>query len=358
MISSVIKVINSCYEEERIKIWIFFLISIGLSLTIVGIIPLLSVIFSILALHRTLDFNIVHSNRKLIKRMCVVSSLLPVLLLCLFFVGEYNKYNSDKAHVEKIISMKNMLKAAQKKYDDLDRDFSLSNQKSFKKTYAELSLSLKYIDFLLESIDSFPNLVTSNGRSCLKNREHTSHLLYAPNEKELAFAQKYFNENYKGCYSSNELKSVVIPELSARITLLENNVLFNIYQEVESFKNELSILERSRYLRKDEVDDFHSYVEFYDEQVALLILSFVPFVYYFLYCYLYCYPIIKSQDSITCFLSEREQVKSKSGTINIIKGERLKSYSVAEELTKWHALNKQGVISDKEYQEVKDKLLK
>jgi hypothetical protein len=44
--------------------------------------------------------------------------------------------------------------------------------------------------------------------------------------------------------------------------------------------------------------------------------------------------------------------------VNIIKGEKLKQYSVADELTKWAKLKEDGHISDEEFNEARVKLLK
>ncbi len=46
------------------------------------------------------------------------------------------------------------------------------------------------------------------------------------------------------------------------------------------------------------------------------------------------------------------------GELNIIKGEKLKQYSVADELTKWAKLKEDGHISDEEFDEARKKLLK
>jgi hypothetical protein len=44
--------------------------------------------------------------------------------------------------------------------------------------------------------------------------------------------------------------------------------------------------------------------------------------------------------------------------VNIIKGEKLKQYSVADELTKWAKLKEDGHISEDEFTEARTKLLK
>ncbi|MBA4060164.1 MAG: hypothetical protein C0470_07285 [Verminephrobacter sp.] len=44
--------------------------------------------------------------------------------------------------------------------------------------------------------------------------------------------------------------------------------------------------------------------------------------------------------------------------IDIIKGERLKNYSVADELLKWAKLKEDGHISEQEFNEARTKLLR
>ena len=44
--------------------------------------------------------------------------------------------------------------------------------------------------------------------------------------------------------------------------------------------------------------------------------------------------------------------------VDIIKGEKLKQYSVADELIKWGKLKEDGHISEDEFNEAREKLLK
>ena len=48
----------------------------------------------------------------------------------------------------------------------------------------------------------------------------------------------------------------------------------------------------------------------------------------------------------------------KATEMDIIKGEKLKQYSVADELLKWAKLKDDGHISEEEFKEARDKLLK
>lgn len=61
------------------------------------------------------------------------------------------------------------------------------------------------------------------------------------------------------------------------------------------------------------------------------------------------------------FLSTKTKLDIKSTTeseMNIIKGEKLKQYSVADELMKWGKLKEKGHISEDEFNQAKAKLLK
>ena len=52
-----------------------------------------------------------------------------------------------------------------------------------------------------------------------------------------------------------------------------------------------------------------------------------------------------------------QKTKSES-EVDIIKGEKLKQYSVADELIKWGKLKEDGLISEDEFNEAREKLLK
>jgi len=55
--------------------------------------------------------------------------------------------------------------------------------------------------------------------------------------------------------------------------------------------------------------------------------------------------------------SNKPKTNSQSSDIDIIKGERLKSFSVADELIKWAKLKDDGHISEQEYNDTRSKLL-
>ena len=78
--------------------------------------------------------------------------------------------------------------------------------------------------------------------------------------------------------------------------------------------------------------------------------------------YLYYMPLLRNKDwvvgnGIFSSLSKNDIIISPLNKVDIIKGEKLKSYSVADELLKWAKLKDDGHISEQEYNQVRDKLL-
>ncbi len=357
MFRAIFRVVRSFHDEEQIKIWIFIVISIGLSLFVIGIIPFLFMLFSILAFHRTLDFEVILKNKKVIKKMCIFISLLPILFVCLFLSYQYKEY-------AELMAMKDRLAQLQSEYNEADKRFFDNQGELFQKKNTKLSLSLRYSSVLLDGIERFPwTTLNSNGKTCLENRQELPFYSSDFNRQELTFARDYFNSIYNGCYSLTDLKSIVIPDLNSQIQALSTFDVFNVNEDIETLQSSISSFEEIRHIRESDINNFYSYliVDKIDNELVLILLSLPLFIclYYWLYFYLFYIPIFKSKDVIIfSLLSEREKIDGVTRNINIIKGEKLKSYSVADELTKWHALNQQRVISDKEYQEAKDKLLK
>ena len=54
----------------------------------------------------------------------------------------------------------------------------------------------------------------------------------------------------------------------------------------------------------------------------------------------------------------KNQIQESKQGLNIIKTEKFKSYSVADELTKWADLKEKGLVTVEEFNEAKKKLLK
>jgi hypothetical protein len=95
----------------------------------------------------------------------------------------------------------------------------------------------------------------------------------------------------------------------------------------------------------------------------LLILMSIPILYLVFLSKLFFNPLSRHKKWVE--VNGIFSTKPKSGKdsnnqseVNIIKGEKLKQYSVADELIKWARLKEDGHISDEEFNEARVKLLK
>ena len=95
----------------------------------------------------------------------------------------------------------------------------------------------------------------------------------------------------------------------------------------------------------------------------LLILMLIPILYLVFLSKLFFNPLSRHKKWVE--VNGIFSTKPKSGKdsnnqseVNIIKGEKLKQYSVADELIKWAKLKEGGHISDEEFNEARVKLLK
>jgi hypothetical protein len=113
----------------------------------------------------------------------------------------------------------------------------------------------------------------------------------------------------------------------------------------------------------------HLYIDLYrtgmsfSTLVLLLIMMSIPILYLVFLSKLFFNPL--SQHKKWVEVNGIFSTKPKSGKdsnnqseVNIIKGEKLKQYSVADELIKWAKLKEGGHISDEEFNEARVKLLK
>lgn len=102
---------------------------------------------------------------------------------------------------------------------------------------------------------------------------------------------------------------------------------------------------------------------YYEEEFYLsLFLSFVPILYIILVNKLFIEPLKAHREwlEVNGIFSNKSLLESskKKTDVDIIKGEKLKQYSVADELTKWAKLKEDGHISEDEFNEARAKLLK
>lgn len=96
--------------------------------------------------------------------------------------------------------------------------------------------------------------------------------------------------------------------------------------------------------------------------IACSICAAVGVLYIVALNYLFLYPLRYhrewiEQNGIFSSRNKAEPVDADRGAIDIIKGERLRSFSVADELLKWAKLKEDGHISEQEFNEARAKLL-
>ncbi len=84
--------------------------------------------------------------------------------------------------------------------------------------------------------------------------------------------------------------------------------------------------------------------------IPLLLLLLVPISYLFILELLYSRPIQKNATLIFASNKKKEE-------LSILKTENMKSYSVADELLKWKELKDQGLISEKDFEDMKKKII-
>ena len=92
---------------------------------------------------------------------------------------------------------------------------------------------------------------------------------------------------------------------------------------------------------------------------AALVGSAVPLMYIVAMRLLFLHPLRSHKDWVAARgpLSRIKTFSSKPGDIDIIKGERLRSFSVADELLKWAKLKDDGHITVEEFDDARRKLL-
>ncbi|WP_194438133.1 SHOCT domain-containing protein [Vibrio fluminensis] len=102
----------------------------------------------------------------------------------------------------------------------------------------------------------------------------------------------------------------------------------------------------------------------YDVQLfASLIFTCIAFTYLVAIHFLFYSPMKRHREWIVSngIFSTKAKASASSrvlSEVDIIKGEKLKQYSVADELTKWAKLKEDGYISEEEFNEARAKLLK
>jgi hypothetical protein len=95
--------------------------------------------------------------------------------------------------------------------------------------------------------------------------------------------------------------------------------------------------------------------------ISSLIFASIALAYLILVHFLFLKPLKSHREWIVVngiFSSKPKSAVRLNLDVDIIKGEKLKQYSVADELLKWAKLKEDGHISEIEFKEARDKLLK
>jgi hypothetical protein len=105
------------------------------------------------------------------------------------------------------------------------------------------------------------------------------------------------------------------------------------------------------------------YRRYFGEFLITLAVPGIAFVYLIVVQVLFYSPMNKSREwvEVNGMFSIKPKLDDGSknqSEVNIIKGEKLKQFSVADELTKWAKLKEDGHISEDEFTEARTKLLK
>jgi hypothetical protein len=92
--------------------------------------------------------------------------------------------------------------------------------------------------------------------------------------------------------------------------------------------------------------------------IAIAALSYFLCIHYLFHTPLRRHSVWVEHNPIFFKGSQRTENIEKERELDIIKGEKLKQYSVADEMIKWAKLKEDGHISEEEFQEAREKLLK
>ena len=118
----------------------------------------------------------------------------------------------------------------------------------------------------------------------------------------------------------------------------------------------------NQYFVATHVDDgsYYKSNQYGEFLMASIVCLLIPTTYFILVNMLFLVPLSNHSEWVEKhgFFGNSTKQKTKDAEVDIIKGEKMRSYSVADELTKWAKLKVDGHISEEEYNEVRNKLLK
>jgi hypothetical protein len=97
-----------------------------------------------------------------------------------------------------------------------------------------------------------------------------------------------------------------------------------------------------------------------DELVIPIVFSFFGILYFFLLKFFFYNPLVNHEEWVIkngIFSTKEKALVVTENSPNIFNNEGIKQYSVADELLKWAKLKEDGLISDKEFEQAKAKIL-
>lgn len=265
MLSPILNIIKYCLSEEKIKIYLFILVSIAYFSTIIAIPLFLYLLVVLTKLERTQNFDVIKLSKKRIKTVCVSISIVTVLAQLGYGWSLYLDYKEDLVKLQEV----------KEKHDE----------------------TAKQLDSLIPKNDTEVNGTTPN------------------------YYERYFDLN-----PSQKIKLDTLQHNLRTYELIETNLSYSGAKASHKFQDRAFI--------------------------SATILAAV-IAYYFLFLVLFYKPILNSESAIQSKLS----TKVKSNEVEIIKSEKLKTYSVADELTKWVKLKDDGEITIEEFNRAKKRLL-
>lgn len=134
---------------------------------------------------------------------------------------------------------------------------------------------------------------------------------------------------------------------------------FKIYMKIAIFIGiSLSLYWGNQYFSAKQSGDYYGHPR--NMLLTFALNSIIPIFYYVVVNLLFLTPLKRHREWVekNGFFKSSQINLNEDKDVDIIKGEKLRSYSVADELTKWAQLKVDGHISEEEYEEARRKLLK
>jgi len=304
---------------EQTKLFAFYLISIFSLISIVGVLPLIWFINGLFVLRKE------HTTEALCKAKQRTKQLVFVVFSCIalfFTVILVDAYNETE------------------NYNSLKLEEELASQK-----LERLNLPFDEI-VILRSAISFSKSFLADAKLYPSLLESTCNYIYPhPVSEE---DKSSFNSLFEDCYTPQQLKNSQLPQLQemlrVKATMPDYDKSLKLEETIENINRKLRYTPKSYYPREDEV-------------FVSLVFATLPLIFLFIYTKLGTNILLKNSSIFTQLVAQTDMGVKKGSSVNIVNTDKLKHYSVAEELLKWKELKESGVISEEEFLEAKRKIL-